>query len=416
MGFRDDWPQMPDGSDFDGKQLLTLVRGGNSPFHGVWDVNLLIQEIEENLDTQVVDIPQVYNGSNNYGFHFELSNRPDVIARLARGDVNMPDFDGFPIHKQIPEANFEVAAYELLRSDPLILASRLLHHRIPMQRVGPRIDVPQDILGRRLFVFERAEGENNIQLLNQSARIRASLFNFSISLNFAADWFLICLFEHKPEMLPIPVAPTREFCVALFTSKIEATIGKIDDMIGWESDDVTVGPIAAAAKQSLLRLIPYIIPTEDNESDGEPSLYRLVLEHGDFGIHNMSIAVEANGRPLVTSLYDWETGCIVPAILSDPLMAVSPVDLVLDENAGPSFNDEPDDTTVEEGDKYTAWAAEYFKVLFECAPDYERAIQAGKEARHLWFALRDWRGQDPEGYFGSLGDWAEAKMKDLTVI
>jgi hypothetical protein len=62
----DEWPEMPDGIDFDGKQLLTLVRDGNSPFHGVWDVNLLIQEIEKNLDTQVIDIPQVYYGSNNY--------------------------------------------------------------------------------------------------------------------------------------------------------------------------------------------------------------------------------------------------------------------------------------------------------------------------------------------------------------
>lgn len=66
MSADDDWPQMPDGSDFDGKQLLALVRSGNSPFHGAWDINLLIQEIEENLDTQVVDIPKLYNGSNNY--------------------------------------------------------------------------------------------------------------------------------------------------------------------------------------------------------------------------------------------------------------------------------------------------------------------------------------------------------------
>ena len=66
MSFRDDWPKMPEGNDFDSRQLLTLVRSGNSPFQGVWDVNLLIQEIEENLDTQVVDIPIVYNGSNNY--------------------------------------------------------------------------------------------------------------------------------------------------------------------------------------------------------------------------------------------------------------------------------------------------------------------------------------------------------------
>lgn len=62
----DEWPKMPDGNDFDGKQLLTLVRCGNSPFHGLWDVNLLIREIEENLDAQVIDIPVISKGSNNY--------------------------------------------------------------------------------------------------------------------------------------------------------------------------------------------------------------------------------------------------------------------------------------------------------------------------------------------------------------
>lgn len=58
-------------------------------------------------------------------------------------------------------------------------------------------------------------------------------------------------------------------------------------MIGWESNNVTFGPIAFAAKQSLLRIIPHILP-EDND---KTSLYRLVLEHGDFGIHNMSISM-----------------------------------------------------------------------------------------------------------------------------
>ena len=66
MSFRDEWPKISDGSDFDGKQLLTLARSGNSPFHGVWDVNLLIREIEENLSAQVIDIPVIYKGSNNY--------------------------------------------------------------------------------------------------------------------------------------------------------------------------------------------------------------------------------------------------------------------------------------------------------------------------------------------------------------
>lgn len=75
----------------------------------------------------------------------------------------MPDFDGFPIPVQVPEAMFEVAVYELLLSlEPQNLASRLLYHRIPMQHVGPRLDLPQDIAGRRLFLFQRAEGENNV--------------------------------------------------------------------------------------------------------------------------------------------------------------------------------------------------------------------------------------------------------------
>lgn len=62
----DEWPKMPDGSEFDGKHLLTLVQDGNSPFHRIWDVRLLIREIEENLSTRVIDIPAVNRGSNSY--------------------------------------------------------------------------------------------------------------------------------------------------------------------------------------------------------------------------------------------------------------------------------------------------------------------------------------------------------------
>jgi len=128
-------------------------------------------------------------------------------------------------------------------------------------------------------------------------------------------------------------------------------------MIGWEDDNNTVGPIAVAAKQSILRLIPHIMPVYNHQT----SLYRFVLEHGDFGIHNMSITMNANGEPLVTSLYDWETGCIVPAILSDPLMAVW-VDLVTDENAAPSFIRVPDDATSDDRAQYMTWARQYFEV------------------------------------------------------
>lgn len=66
MYWRDDWPKMTDGRDFDGQNLLTLLHSGNSPFCDTWDMNLLVQEIEDNLGARVVDIPRVSNGSNNY--------------------------------------------------------------------------------------------------------------------------------------------------------------------------------------------------------------------------------------------------------------------------------------------------------------------------------------------------------------
>lgn len=96
------------------------------------------------------------------------------MARLARDDVNMPNFDSFPIDVQVSEVKFEVAAYDLLRSEPNILASHLLYHRIPVQHAGPKLDVPQNIAGRRLFLFERTEGEKNIWLdLSPDEKVRA---------------------------------------------------------------------------------------------------------------------------------------------------------------------------------------------------------------------------------------------------
>lgn len=61
----DCWPKMPNGKDFDGSDLLNLVRKGSSPFKDNWDVNKLLQEIEAHMHAKVVDIPHVSSGSNN---------------------------------------------------------------------------------------------------------------------------------------------------------------------------------------------------------------------------------------------------------------------------------------------------------------------------------------------------------------
>jgi hypothetical protein len=247
-------------------------------------------------------------------------------------------------------------------------------------------------------------------LLSQAACMRAALFRMDPPLDFSEKWFLERLFEQKPNSLSLPVAPTREFCLAILTSKIRATIRNIGDTIGWPSDEATVGPVAYKAKDSLLRLVPHILPLDTSA----PSLYRLVLEHGDWGIHNMTITDDDESRPLVTSVYDWETGCIWPAIFSDPLMAIY-CDLTTDDHAEAAITRVDDDEGPEIRAQYMGWSRHYFDALFEAAPTYRQVIKAGKDARHLWFALRDWRGDDAEGFFGELGAWAEKRLEELGV-
>lgn len=96
----------------------------------------------------------------------------------------MPNFSGFPIESQVAEVNFEVAVYRLLRSEPRIMVSRLLYHRIPVEHVGHNLDPPQDITGRRLFLFEKSEGEKDVwRELSPDEQVRA-YFPFYSSHSF----------------------------------------------------------------------------------------------------------------------------------------------------------------------------------------------------------------------------------------
>lgn len=71
------------------------------------------------------------------------------------------------------------------------------------------------------------------------------------SLNRSLNHFLFLLFQH-----------TR---VLRYSSHFQDQ-SDTGDVIGWKDDNNTVGPIAVAAKQSLLRLIPHIIPTDSGET------------------------------------------------------------------------------------------------------------------------------------------------------
>ena len=84
------------------------------------------------------------------------------MVRLARGDVNMPDFDGFAIERQVPEVLFEAATYNLLRNEADIRPSRMLYYRAPVLDPGPKTQIPTDLSGRRVFVFERSAGNKDV--------------------------------------------------------------------------------------------------------------------------------------------------------------------------------------------------------------------------------------------------------------
>jgi hypothetical protein len=234
--------------------------------------------------------------------------------------------------------------------------------------------------------------------------------------DFVASWL-----PRRPpsaKSIPVDITPTREFALGFLGAKIEEVIPDEGGFIGWDEDCNVVGPRALRAKELLLQLLPCILPPESDEG----TFYRLVLEHGDFGIHNMTIT----DTPTVTSLYDWETGHIVPAILSDPQMAVY-VDLELDGDGQPTISRLWEGITDEDRQDCLRCAEYYFqvcrasymmgytklkeaKVLGEQAPQYIEAIKAGKDVRHIWFALKSWRGDDPEQYFGTLASWAEERL------
>jgi len=221
--------------------------------------------------------------------------------------------------------------------------------------------------------------------------------------NFVSSWM-----TRRPpcaSSLSVDIAPTRDFAIAFLTAKLDEAVpdsGTID----WDENRTVVGPAAMRAKQLLLQLIPLVMPSEGDQLD----LYRLVLEHGDFGLHNMTIT----NAPSVTSLYDWESGHIVPAILSDPQMSIY-VDLGIDGDGRPAISRLWEGITDEERAEYVCYAEHYYRILAEQEPRYLHAIKAGRDARYIWSALKAWREEDHEKHFEELIPWAEERLAQVAI-
>lgn len=78
-------------------------------------------------------------------------------------------------------------------------------------------------------------------------------------------------------------------------------------------------------------------------------------------MHNMTVAKDGKDQPRITSVYDWEGGSVVPAILSEPKM-VTTVDLVINRAGEPSIKRWGDGDTPDKMTQYKSWTAEYYKV------------------------------------------------------
>ncbi|UPL02379.1 hypothetical protein LCI18_013313 [Fusarium solani-melongenae] len=208
--------------------------------------------------------------------------------------------------------------------------------------------------------------------LADAAKIRAALMNLELPSQFVSDWLLwrtLQPVEWTPKELPLPISATRDFWLATFKAKVETMIKNEGDIIGWP---------------------------EDNET------------HDDFGIHNMLNLVTESGQTSITSLFDWETGCVVPVVLSKIVFFIAGGDLTIDENGEPSVYIRPGwSPKPEELAKNQGYSAEFLKEINRHAPYLEEAIHKAKDAHHLWVKLKKWKGQDPEKFFGELGDWAE---------
>ena len=197
--------------------------------------------------------------------------------------------------------------------------------------------------------------------LADAATIRASLLNLVLPSQFVSNWLLwrtLQPVEWMPKKLPLPISATRDFWLATLKAKVEAMIKNEGDIIGWPGNKVTVGPKALAAKEFMLRLIPLILPEGD-----EAVLYRPVLQHDDFGIHNLLNLVSGAVETKITSVFDWETACIVPFALSEIVFFIAGCTLTTDEGGKPSAQARSElASRPEEQAKNQEYSAEFLKV------------------------------------------------------
>ncbi|KAF4119353.1 hypothetical protein GMORB2_4872 [Geosmithia morbida] len=402
------WPLNPDGTDWDGTGLMPRVNSGQCPFdQGLGysiDIPHLVREIEMHLECSVTDIPHASFGASNFGFAITTADGRTLIARLSRVDTNREVAAGTdPLRARSDDA-FELAAYNALYALGEPFDCRPLYSRDADTAPAHAPVAPNQ--GRRVFVFVKADGHP--YRYGHWRELTAEQKAWERTLGGDA---------RRLTSFPVPaVEPTRGFCMALVRARIEAVFATGGDEA--EGKDVKdSNAVLDGVRRTLLRLLSLSLPrdgSEQRQKHREAELYRFVLDHGDFGIHNMTLARDDDDMPRITSVFDWEHGCVVPAILSEPRM-ITTADLVLSADyLKPIFERWGDGSAPDKMAEYRNDTAKYYKELFKQAPEYESILGAGRDVRRIWISLRDHRNrQDSIAYFKQLETWAKTRIAIL---
>jgi hypothetical protein len=82
MYYCDDWPRKVDGNEYGYDEMIVLLRSGGNPFKGQWDVQQLTNKVEQHVNTRVVGIQHIINGTNSY------VSRASLIKLVAEANAH----------------------------------------------------------------------------------------------------------------------------------------------------------------------------------------------------------------------------------------------------------------------------------------------------------------------------------------
>ncbi|UNI13915.1 hypothetical protein JDV02_000610 [Purpureocillium takamizusanense] len=311
----DPWPTSADGNEWDGKGLLDLVQRGESPFRKSLDIRALIVEIEQSLKSSVLDIPMAYFGAHHFGFHVVLKARSDVIVRVSREDTCNRAYRGSITQQlQLLNSQFELDVYRALVPLGSPFNCGPVYHRDPVLAAARSTSSVRGVSGRRIVVFERAEGEKydyvrwralsaeqKSRLLREAADAAARLFEFEPSQAFSSTWMRRRASGLDFQSPPADFPASRQACEVLLKNKVRDTVQRAaSNYHGMKKSQLSR---LDTLEKTLQQLCSCLLPQPRSYQD-ENMLYRFVLDHGDFGIHNMTIAPADADNMRITSVFD----------------------------------------------------------------------------------------------------------------